>query len=181
MANVANVISGPAQLFLAPAGTAVPTLTGTTANFPSPTWSNPGYTDKGIEFDYTATDKDIEVDEVTSPVDVLITKEKVEVTVVLAETTLQNLYFCISGGVLVSATDLTIGGAVRPNEFLLAIQGPAPSTNATRQILIYRCMPKGNPKIHYQRKDKLMFACKFDALADSTRANGANLCEIKDF
>jgi hypothetical protein len=179
MGNVANVVSGPAQLFIAAAGTAVPNLTGSVSDFSA--FANPGFTDKGIEFDYTSTDKDIEVDELTSAVDVLITKEKVEVTVVLAEVTLTNLYYCISGGVLVSATDLTIGGAVRPNEFLLGIQGPSPATNKVRQVLIYRVMPKGNPKMHFQRKDKLMYACKFEALADSTRANGANICIVKDF
>lgn len=179
MGNVANVVSGPAQLFIGAVGTVVPTLTGSVNDFHA--FQNPGFTDKGIEFDYTSTDKDIEVDEVTSPVDVLITKEKLEINVVLAETTLQNLYFCISGGVLTTTTNMTIGGLVRPNEFLLGVQGPGPGTLGVRQIIIYRAMPKGNPKMHFQRKDKVMFACKFDALADSTRIDGANLCQIRDF
>ncbi len=179
MGDVANVISGPAKLFLAPKGTAIPTLTGSETDFAS--FSTPGFTDKGIEIDYTSTDKDIDVDELTTPVDVLITAEKLIVNVVLAETTLENLYFCISGGVLVSANELTIGGKVRPSEFVLGVMGPAPSTNKTRQVLIYRVMPKGNPKIHYQRKDKVMFACQWQGLGDSSRPDGANLCDIQDF
>src|SRR5437868_4664234 len=116
MGDVANVISGPGKLFLAPKGTALPTLSGAEADFSA--FSNPGFTDKGIEIDYTSTDKDIDVDELTTPVDVLITAEKLVVNVVLAETTLENLYFCISGGTLVSASELTVGGKVRPSEFV---------------------------------------------------------------
>jgi len=179
MGDVANVISGPGQLFIAPKGTALPTLTGNASDFAL--FSQPGFTDKGIEIDYTSTDKDIDVDELTTPVDVLITAEKLIVNVSLAETTLQNLYFCISGGTLVSASELTIGGKVRPSEFILGVMGPAPSTNLIRQILIYRVMPKGNPKLHYQRKDKVMYACQWQGLGDSSRADGANLCDIKDF
>lgn len=179
MGDVANVVSGPAKLFIAAAGTGIPTLTGNESDFAN--FTNPGFTDKGIEIDYTSTDKDIEVDELTTAVDVLITHEKMIINVAMAETTLQNLYYCISGGTLVSATEITIGGKVRPSEFILGVMGPSPSTNKIRQILIYRVMPKGNPKIHYQRKDKVMYACQWQGLGDSSRADGANLCDIQDF
>jgi hypothetical protein len=179
MGDVANVISGPATLFIAPDGTAIPTLTGNATDFNA--FSQPGYTDKGVEFDYASTDKDIDVDELTSPVDVLITGEKLTVTVALAETTLQNLFYAISGGTLVSASHLTLGGKIRPSRFIMGIMGPAPSTNAVREILIYRVIPKGTVKIHYQRKDKLLYQCSFQALGLSTLALGANLCTIQDF
>lgn len=179
MGDVANVISGPATLFVAPDGTTLPTLTGAATNFAA--FSQPGFTDKGIEFDYSSTDKDIDVDELTSPVDVLITGEKLTVTCSLAETTLENLFFAISGGTLVGTNQLNIGGKIRPSRFVLGIMGPAPSTNLTRQILIYRVIPKGTVKMHYQRKDKLMYAAQFQALGLSTLPIGENLCQIKDF
>jgi hypothetical protein len=179
MGDVANVISGPATLFIAPDGTAFPTLTGAIGDFAD--FSQPGFTDKGIEFDYSSTDKDVDVDELTSPVDVLITAEKLTVTVSLAETTLQNLFYSISGGTLVSASELTIGGKFRPSKFVMGIMGPAPTTLATRQILIYSAIPKGTVKMHYQRKDKLMYQAQFQALGRSDLAVGANLCLIKDF
>lgn len=179
MADVANVISGPATLFVAPDGTAIPTLTGNATDFAA--FSQPGYTDKGIEFDYSSTDKDIDVDELTSPVDVLITAEKLTVTVSLAETTLQNLFNAISGGTLTTSSRLDIGGKLRPSRFVLGIMGPAPTTLATRQILIYRAIPAGTVKMHYQRKDKLMYAASFRALGLSTLALGQNMCTIQDF
>jgi hypothetical protein len=179
MGDVANVISGPATLFIAPDGTAFPTLTGSAGDFAS--FSQPGFTDKGVEFDYASTDKDIDVDELTSPVDVLITAEKLTVTVSLAETTLQNLYYAISGGTLVSTAQLTIGGKLRPSKFVMGIMGPAPSTGLVRQILIYTVIPKGTVKMHYQRKDKLMYQASFQALGRSDKAAGANLCIIQDF
>jgi len=183
MGNVANVISGPAQLFVhADDGTIDPTtltLTGAASDFSA--FVSPGYTDKGIEFDYASTDKDIDVDELTSPVDVLITAEKLTLTVALAETTLQNLYYSISGGTLVSANELTIGGKVRPSRFILGVLGPAPTTALTREILIFRTVPKGTVKMHYQRKDKLVYTAQFQALGISTLPNGQNMCKILDF
>jgi len=182
MGDVANVISGPAQLFVLaePTGTITyPTLTGNASDFSA--FSQPGFTDKGIELDYASTDKDIDVDELTSPVDVLITAEKLTVTVAMAETTLENLFLSISGGTLLSANELVIGGKVRPSRFILGIMGPAPTTNLTRQILIFRAVPKGTVKMHYQRKDKLMYSAQFQALGISTLPDGQNLCKIQDF
>jgi hypothetical protein len=188
MSNASNVISGPATLYVAPAdGTvAIPPLTGAAADFAL--FDAPGYTDKGIEFDYASTDKDIDVDELTSPVDVLITAEKLTITVSIAETTLKNLYYAISGGTLGTGTpptEITIGGKIRPSRFMLGLLGPAPSIGTTpkftREILIYSTVPKGTVKLHYQRKDKLMYTAQFQALGISSQPIGSNLCIIQDF
>jgi len=183
MGDVSNVISGPAILYVRAEPTTgtitYPTLTGHTTDWSA--FDQPGYTDKGIEFDYASTDKDIDVDELTSPVDVLITAEKLTITVALAETTLQNLFYSISGGTLKTANQLVIGGKVRPSRFILGIMGPAPTTLAVREILIYRAVPKGTVKMHYQRKDKLMYTAQFQALGISDKPDGENLCQIEDF
>lgn len=181
MGDVANVISGPAQLFVAldDGSVPIPTLTGNATDFAA--FDQPGFTDKGIEFDYASTDKDIDVDELTSPVDVLITAEKLTITVALAETTLTNLFYSISGGTLAGASQLTIGGKVRPTRFILGVMGPAPTTNLTRQILVYRAVPKGTVKMHYQRKDKLLYSAQFQALGRSDFPDGQNMCKIQDF
>jgi hypothetical protein len=179
MGNVANVIAGSAQLFIAPAGTALPTLSGSATDFNL--FSDPGFTDDGMELDYTPTMKDIMVDELSAPVKVLITAEKLIISVKLAETTLQNLYYAIAGGTLASATDLTIGGLTIPNEFVMGFIGPSPAAGAVREGLFYRVIQKQAVKAHYQRKDKQIYQCQFEALADSTKALGANLCDIQDF
>lgn len=179
--NVANVIAGFGAMFLAPKGTTVPTLTGSVSDFGGAAWTQPGFTDDGCEFDYTPTNKSINVDETTADVQQILTAEKLVVSVKLAETTLTNLYFAMTGGVQVSATEITAGGLTVPNEFLLGFIGPSPSTNATREILIYRAISSGGVKMHYQRKDKLMYQCQFHALADSTQPPGAQLCIIRDF
>lgn len=177
--NVANVIAGFGAMFLAPKGTAQPNLTGNASDFSA--FSQPGYTDDGVEFDYTPTNKEIMVDEETSAVQEILTAEKLVVGVKLAETTLQNLYYAVTGALLPSPTVLTIGGLTIPNEFLLGFIGPSPSANATREILIYRAISKAGVKMHYQRKDKVMFQCQFSALADSTQTAGSKLCVIQDF
>jgi len=178
MANVANVIAGPGALFIAPKGTALPGLSASLTTFGG--FTPVGYTDDGVELDYTPTIKDIMVDEESTAVQVLLTTEKLVVTVKLAETTLANLFNSIAGATL-TGNQLTIGGLFIPNEFAMGIAGPAPSTGKIRQIGIHRVIQKAGVKMHYQRKDKVMFACQFEALADSTQPIGARMCVIQDF
>jgi hypothetical protein len=180
MGNVANVIVGSAQLFIADAGTPVPTLTGNASDFAA--FTDPGFTDDGVEMDYTPSMKKIMVDELSSPVKQVITAEDLVIAVKLAETTLQNLFYALAGGVLVSATEITLGGLTIPNEFVLGFIGPSPSTpNAVREGVIYRVIQKQAVKAHYQRKDKQIYQCQFEAMADSSFPLGANLCDIQDF
>ena len=176
MADVANVISGPATLFVAPDGTAIPTLTGNATDFAA--FSQPGYTDKGIELDSASTDKDIDVVSITN------TNHCHALATIWAVQAGKDVYVekpasheIWEGYKMISVLLLALTMAL----FVLGIMGPAPTTLATRQIIIYRAIPKGTVKMHYQRKDKLMYAASFQALGLSTLAIGSNLCTIQDF
>jgi hypothetical protein len=50
-----------------------------------------------------------------------------------------------------------------------------------REGVIYRVIQKQAVKAHYQRKDKQIYQCQFEAMADSSFPLGANLCDIQDF
>lgn len=185
MSDASNVIAGSGVLYMAPKGTALPTLTSLPITWPA-TWVASGYTDDGVDFVYTPTFKDINVDEELSPVQVLLTAEKMEVSLKMAETTLLNLTKAIAGSSLVQdSTTSTVyfGSASQASlqEWILGFEGPAPGTGATRVIIVRRVLSKAAVSFKYQRKDKIVYAVKFEALADSTQSAGQRLGFFKDF
>src|SRR5437773_6022828 len=129
MADVLAITTGHGRLYLAPETVAIPNLTGADGDF-SGTFDLLGYTDDGVEADHTSTEKEIRVDEETDPVDVLTDKESNMVSVKLAEATMQNLYYAMSGATLPSADVITFGGKPRPNIFRLGFVMPS-ERNAT--------------------------------------------------
>ena len=188
MSDTANVIAGSATLYLAPSGTALPVLTGLPVTWPA-AWVSPGYTDAGIDFVYTPTFKDIMVDEEMGPVQKILVSEKLEINLVMAESTLNNLLKAIAGSSLVegaSVSTLYLGSASSTQEWVLGVQGPAPGAEATagtlgRVIICYRVKASAAVTAKMQRKDKVVFNVKFEALVDSTKSAGQRLCEIIDF
>lgn len=191
--QVTNVIAGAGNLYTAPSGTALPSL----ATMPTDSaWQTAGfipsgYTDDGVQFVYTPQTKDINVDEEMSPVQILLIGEKLEISVKLAEATLNNLLKAIAGSSLVlgaGVSTLYLGSAAQANvqEFVLGFSGPAPGTEAGagltgRAIAVYRVKATAAVTIHYQRKDKVVYNVKFTALADSTQSAGQRLCKIIDY
>lgn len=193
MSDAANVIVGSGQAYIAPKGTALPALT--TQPTPS-TWTSAGftpfgYTDDGIQMTYTPTYKDIEVDEEMAAIDKRLIGEKGEFAAKLAEATLLNLQTAIPGSTLTegaSTSTLTVGSPANPEqgEFIVAFQGPAPglevnASTSGRVIVVYRVKNTAAVTHHAQRKDKVIYAVKFEALADSTRAAGDRLFRVIDF
>ena len=146
-----------------------------------------GYTDDGIEADHTTTDKEIRVDEESDPVDVYIDKESHMVSLKMAEATLQNLAFAMSGSTVdLTAKTIKFGGKKRPNIYRLGFIGPSvrdPTTlvQTTREMVLFRVYSKGAIKAHYRRNDKVVYAVQFVALADSTQAEGERTGIYQDF
>lgn len=187
MSDAANVIAGPGVMYLAASGTAIPSL----ASLPV-TWTgftSPGYTDDGVEFVYTPTFKDITVDEEMAPVQKILVGEKLEINVKMAESTLINLQKAIAGSSLVqgaSVSTLYLGSPNSTTEWVLGFQGPAPGLEANagtlgRVIIVYRVKATAAVTFKYQRKDKIIYNVKFEALADSTQSAGQRLSKIVDF
>lgn len=178
--SVAEVITGTGVLYIAPESVAIPTLTGNASDFAA--FDTPGYTEDGIEVDYSATAKEVNVDEESFPVDILIDKETSSINVKMAQTTMKNLYFSMTGATLNVAEDtVTFGGKVKPDKFRVGFIGPSPGTNATRQILFFRTYAKSALKMTYKRNGELMYQCQFMALADSSQPAGSRAGIYKDF
>lgn len=178
MPTIANITVGESQLFLAPAGTAAPGFTGNATDFGSP-FVAPGFTQDGIEWDYTPTWKDIVVDELMGIAKKILTSHKLVVSAKLAETTLKNMAYAIPGATFNGTTGLTIGSIDAP-EFVLGWIGPAPS-GAVRECLVYRVVSIASVKAHYQRKDMVIYNVQFEALSDPTQSAPADLAKFQDF
>jgi hypothetical protein len=193
--QASNVIVGSGFFYTAPAGTASPSTTvmPTDSIIQTAGYTPSGYTDDGVQFGYTPQMKDITVDEELSPIDVRLIGEKLEISLKLAEATLNNLVKAIAGSTLTingagDASVLTIGSPANPDqgEFAACFMGPAPGTEALanqtgRFIYVSRLKATAAVTIHYQRKDKVVYNVKFTALANSALAAGSRLCSITDF
>lgn len=188
MSDSANVIAGSGTLYMAPAGTSLPTITSLPITWTG--FDQPGYTDDGVDFTYTPTIKDIDVDEEMSPVQKILTAEKLVIGVTMAETTLINLAKAIAGSTLTdhsgSISTIKIGSASSLSEWILGFQGPAPGLEANantsgRVIIVYRVKATAAVSFKYQRKDKVVYKVQFEALADSSKPAGERLCLIQDF
>ena len=180
MGDVSKVISGSGAVYIAAESVAIPTLSGDpVTDFAA--FTAVGYTDDGVEIDYTATDTEIRVDEESFPVDVLIDKESASVSVKMAETDMQKLYFAMTGATFNGTDQITFGGLPKPNIFRVGFSGPAPTTNKTRELVLYRVYAKSALKMHYKRNAKVMYQVQFMALADSTQPVNARAGIVQDF
>ena len=180
MGDVSKVISGSGAVYVAAETVAIPTLTGNpTSDFGN--FTAVGYTEDGVEFDYSATDTEIRVDEESFPVDVLIDKESASVSMKMAETDMQNLYYALTGATFTGGNTITFGGLPRPNIFRIGFSGPAPTTNKTRELILFRAYAKSALKMAYKRNAKVMYQVQFMALADSTQPANERAGIVKDF
>jgi hypothetical protein len=145
-----------------------------------------GYTDDGVEFDHANTFKEITVDEELDSVDQLLTGQKTEVKLKMAQASLQNLGRCIAGSTFIATGDKNIlrFGSPTPDqikEFVIGFQGPAPSGDANRVIGIWRTKNLAAVAHKYQRTDKVMFEVNFTGLADSSMPKGQRIGFMVDF
>lgn len=189
----ANVIVGYGYLYVAPYGTALPSLTTqpTNSTWTAAGFTEAGFTDDGVTIGYTPTFKDIEVDESMLPIDVRLIGEKVDVSVKLAEATLLNLQASIAGSTLTEAggvSTLTIGNPSNPDQgaIVLAFQGPAPTSlpginTLGRVFVVYKAKATAAVSYHAQRKDKVVLSVKWQGIGVPGNAQGNQVMEIIDY
>jgi hypothetical protein len=185
--NSAQVFAGPVVVYLAPGGTAPPSLAAqpTPSNWLSAGFSPVGYTDTGAELVSTPAQKDVIPDEVISPVLQIITSVKAELKVVLLEATIENLNRAIG---LTQFTNPGLGiktlglGSGNPLVFWrIGLQGPSPGGAASRVILAWRTQVISAVTQSYSRKTESKLACAFSCLSDSSQPVGQDVWLITDF
>jgi len=88
-------------------------------------WTDVGYTEDGVVFEYTATDEETRVEEETYPIDAGLASEGTIISCNMAESSLFNLNIATSGSEL-SGSILKLGGGVM-KKLSLQLVGVTPS------------------------------------------------------
>jgi len=120
-----------------------------------------GYTEDGVTTEYSADMADIEVEEETFPIDRVITKETVNVTCNMAESSLFNIDKAMAGSLL-SGSILKLGGGVN-KKLNLILTGTNPA-GYIRQISMPSCTATGAVGMPYKKGSKTVVPVTFQAL-----------------
>ena len=179
----AQVIVGSATMYVAPLGTTLPNMDGTLPIVWPAGWEQVGFTDDGVTFNGAIGMKDIKVDERRAPIRKTIDSEKITVAAALAEATLANMHYALPGSTLTSGADvihLKGGGSEDFDEVMVGFQGPAPGTNQTRVLVIFKAVNTANLGMKYQRGDKTVINVEFEALSDTTKPAGEDMYDYAD-
>ncbi len=126
-----------------------------------------GYTEDGVTLTYTADEADIEVEEETVPINRVITKETIEITCNMAESSLYNIDKAMAGSVL-SGSIITLGNGVNKT-MNLKIAGKTPA-GFNREILIPIATATGAVGMSYKKGEKTMVPVTFQALKGDSPA-----------
>jgi hypothetical protein len=162
--TIANVIVDAAQIYI-----------GTAGSYPT---SDPGYTEGGVDFTYDASINEIMVHEETVPIGVAIEGEKIGVSFVMAESTLANFDRSMMGSSLSSDTITLGGGAAK--YVSLVLEGTAPGTSKTREILLPYVGAVGSVGVPFRRADKMVVPVEFQAFKRVSTLSAAYIGDFFD-
>lgn len=148
---VANVLVGVGTLYYhTTPGTA---QAGVTTEF--------GYTEDGVDIEYSASFADIEVEEETFAINRVITKEEFTITANLAENLLANLENAMAGALTGGAGIVDLGGGAM-RDMALRFVGVAPN-GVNRTIYVPYAHPVGAVKMSYKKGTKTIIPVSFKA------------------
>lgn len=192
MADVTNILVGPGELFLAPVGTPPPNEDDNILNWAG--WTNLGYTDGGIELEYTPEIADHFVDQETGPVKSTLTSEQFIVRAPLAESTLGNLNKAISASIFstvapasgVTGKDILTVGTGPLTEFALGFEAESPEsqddgTQGWRLLIVWRVLSAAAVTKAYRKGEKTLINSEFRAQVESTKPKGERMFRLVDW
>lgn len=176
--NAANLVLGPARLYVAPFGTTEPldstvTPNGTTTPPASP-WTDVGGTDGGVSFETDLSYTDLSVDQIIMSVGARLTDMKMSVITKLSEITLGNLNTAMNsiattgGGSGYSTLDIPVGSAAtQPTYAALIIDAWAPMLStgapALARIIVRKVLSQVKVAMMYDKKTQGSLDCTFSA------------------
>lgn len=192
MGDVTNILVGPGELYLASLGTAVPDEDDNVLVWTG--WTNMGYTDGGIEIEYTPEIADHFVDQETGPVKSTLTSEQFIIRAPLAESTLANLNKAISASSLTTEApgsgqtgkDILVVGTGALTEWALGFEANSPEsqedgTQGWRLLLVWRVLSVSAIGQAYRKGEKTLFNAEFRAQVDSSKSKGERMFRLVDW
>ncbi|NUQ95292.1 MAG: hypothetical protein HOY79_01575 [Streptomyces sp.] len=190
--NAANLVLGPARLYVAPFGSTEPADSAVTPNGPSSPpsspWTDVGGTDGGVTFEVDNTYTDLTVDQLTMNVGARLTEMKMTVTAKLAEITLANLQTALNSigttgsGSGYSTLDIPVGSSsTQPSYAALIIDGWAPTLStgaaALRRVIVRKVLSQVKATLSYDKKTQQMLDCTFTAYYVSSSINPVHVID----
>lgn len=176
--NAANLVLGPAVLYVAAFGATEPADSAVTPNGPSnppgAPWTDVGGTDGGVVFEADNTYTGLQVDQVIMEVGARLTDMKMQVTAKLSEMTLANLQVALnniattSQGTGYSTLDIPVGtSATQPSYAALLIDGWAPMLStgapARRRVIVRKVLSQAKVTLAHDKKTQQGLDCTFQA------------------
>lgn len=175
--DAANLILGPADMYIGPFGATEPPDSDVTPNGPSfipgSPWIGVGGTDGGITFEVDSTYTDLTVDQVLMGVGARLTGVKMSVTAKLAEITLENISYALNqlaspaAGSGYSTLDIPVGrSSTQPTYAALLIDGWAPELSggaaALRRLIVRKVLSTAKVTLAYDRKTQQSLDCTWN-------------------
>lgn len=164
-----EIISGPANVYIAPVATAFTAINAT----PAGAWVALGYTEGGITVRKTQSVELLSVDQFTGPVKAIRSEEGLEVEFELAQLTLENYFKALNNVTLTTGgTPTSKSGPMHLGfdvaRWALLVRGPSPYGAWNLQWEIPVVVQTDEPEISIVKDDKATLKCTFAALEDLT-------------
>ncbi len=181
-------VYGPARVFIAAKSEPAPLNSIAYGTTWGGNWVDLGSTTDGsaVQFQHTIEAKQIKVDQYTSGVKSIRQSDTCELTLPLAEATLQSMKYAIGLGTYTAgATESTlkvgaIGGQVTPLAIGIEVLGTGASDSATtryRRYICWACVPTDG-MTRESGRDGSPLEMKFQLLADTSQAAGEELYKV---
>ena len=171
--TASNLILGPARLYIGAFGATEPldsTVTPNGVSTPpaSPTWTDVGGTDGGIQYSVEGTLTDLGVDQIIMSVGARLTDLKMMVTTKMSELTLTNMSNALNqitqtgSGSGYATQDVTVTSAAsQPTYSALIIDGWAPylatGASALRRVIVRKVLATPKISLMYDRKTQASY------------------------
>lgn len=192
--SVDDVLIGTGDLYIGGVGTDFPANPSTTpASSGSHAWTHLGYSEDGWTFEIDRTFEDIMVAEEIDPIDIYKTAQTINLTGELAQATLENLKYAMSGGTITTDSSANTKTFVPPTtagftewSLLLRVQAPGggggDADNRVREIQIPRAVAIGAIQMQHQKAPaKTLVTASFRLLVPSALSgNGTDIFKVID-
>lgn len=190
--SAANLVFGPATMYVAPFNSTEPTDATVTPNGyltpPAAPWVDVGGTDGGVTFEADSTYQDLVVDQVVMNVGARLTEMKMMVTAKMSEMTLTNLQTTLNGigvtgtGTGFSTLDIAVGSAAtQPAYAAVIIHGWAPMLSggapALRRVIVRKVLSQVKATLTYDRKNQQALDVTFNAYYVSPSVNPVHIVD----
>jgi hypothetical protein len=176
-----QIIAGPADVFVAPVGTAFPAInTASSTNSPPAGWTALGKTQGGVSVKHSQTVEQITSDQTTGPIKAVRSSESLDITFALIELTIATIAYIMNQQTVNVVTgpphdqDIPIhrGRSVARNALL--VRGDSPYGNFFMQYEVPVVVMTDAPQMDFAENKVAMMQCTFTALEDLTQASEAN-------